>query len=117
MEPGRIPLDSLNLGDDEILVKEQLEGVRIAWVITKWNSHIPERGLRDYSFHSWAEIPSNPLDAVKYLDTEATRALHARRSSYRRCRFCRERLPPELMHYMDGWVCHGCAEQKPGVVH
>ena len=118
MEAGRLPLNSLNLGDDEIAVEEDLDGVWISWVVTEWHSHMPHRALRKYAFRPWRDMPKNPLAAANHLQSEVRRALHARRSSYRRCHFCRDKLAPELLHHTEiGWVCHGCAERELGVVH
>jgi hypothetical protein len=61
----------------------------------------------------WQRLPETPL--INALSALIKGARDVRHSRYRRCAFCGEKQPPELL--FDDGVCAACSEPQPYRVH
>lgn len=97
-------------GEEGVLVSLTWNGLRIATSYVHWEGPRSPR----LSAEPWRD-----LDEPHALGDEALRrfveeGLAARAASYRPCRRCARRVPPERRMHND--TCHPCAERWDGVV-
>ncbi|HEY3319329.1 MAG TPA: hypothetical protein VGP72_02490 [Planctomycetota bacterium] len=98
-------------GDAGIVVVVTAEAVELRLPTVEWTcgSYGPAQASRLWKRVKWNEDTGTRLPEL----IEAARK--ARQREYRTCKFCGERVAPENRHSRD--VCHGCAEERLGVVH
>ncbi len=61
----------------------------------------------------WRRLPENALLAAVSALIKGAR--EARRATFRTCRYCGKRTPPEWLHDAD--VCQACADQHSGAIN
>ncbi len=102
-------LEVVSGGNQGIVVRLVADGVEVRLPTVVWHgAHTPIATTRYWRRISWADATDDRLIAL------FDKGKKARRSEFRPCRFCRERVPLEHRH---GDVCHGCAERHLGVIH
>lgn len=99
--------DGLWRDDDEVGVAVFEAGVFVGWLdVTWWGVANPKWQLRNVVHIAPGEVEGG---LVKALD----RACSRRRSSLRKCSYCRQSFVPGHMYEKD--VCQGCAAKHLGV--
>ena len=89
-----------------VRIKEHVVEVHLPSV--RWEGHRPVPASR-----FWRSIPTEDLSSDA-LHEFVRRGIHARRSQFRRCRFCGRLVPPEHRYRPD--VCYGCATNHLGKI-
>lgn len=83
------------------------------YVVLTEGRRTPLVAVRRVGAVNWRRLPES--DAMRVVEALVHGARQSRLSTYRVCRSCERRMPPERMH--DEEVCQRCAEPTLRVVH
>jgi hypothetical protein len=91
-----------------VLVTAEVFEVRLPTIEWTCGSYGPVDSSRFWRRIKVGDVSDDELNLI------LSKALKARQSQFKRCRYCGNSFPPE---HRDSDVCHGCAENILGIVH
>lgn len=103
--------------EPEVYIKWTLLGLEIGYEATQWlDGHTPVAGLMKKHLLTWETLQSLNNEKQQEMILELLmKTIHSRKRQYRKCQFCKEKVPVE--HRFDKDTCFGCASERWGIVY